>query len=202
MSVPRQCFFYGDGGVYANKFNQGERGWSADEVAADVLNLIDDLSNKENQQTMRCEAARKRWIAPPQDLLKINADGSFIPESMQRSWGFIIRDHDGEAVLAGAGRLLAAPDALTVEAAACQQALQAATDLGISRIQVEVDSSVLQHALQSTSMDLAPCGMMIRDIRFLLREHFVCSDIISVARACNSVAHELAKYARSWDVTT
>jgi hypothetical protein len=82
-----------------NKFNQGERGWSTDEVAADVLNLIDDLSNKERQQPMRCEVARKRWIAPPQDLLKINADGSFIPESMQGSWGFVVRDHDGEAVL-------------------------------------------------------------------------------------------------------
>jgi hypothetical protein len=45
-------------------------------------------------------------IAPSQDLLKINADGSFILESMQGSWVFIVRDHDGEAVLAGAGRLL------------------------------------------------------------------------------------------------
>ena len=112
---------------------------------------------------------------------------------MEGSWGFIIRDRDGVAVLAGAG-LLAAPDALTVEAIACQQALQAATDIGISRIQVEVDSSVLKHALQSHFMDLATCGMMIRDTRFLLREHFDCNDIFSVPRACNSVAHELAKF--------
>jgi len=85
----------------------------------------------------------------------------------------IVRDHDGDAVLAGAGRWGAAPDALTTEATACQQALQAATDYGISRIQVEVDSSVLQHALQSFTMDLATCGMMISDTRFMLREHFV-----------------------------
>jgi hypothetical protein len=50
----------------------------------------------------------------------------------------------------------------TAEATACQQALQAAIDYGISRIQVEVDSSVLQHALQSSTMDLATFGMMIR----------------------------------------
>jgi hypothetical protein len=141
------------------------------------LNLLGALNAKEKQQPMRCEVARKRWNVPPLDLLKINTDGSFIPELMEGSWGFIIRDHDGDAVLAGAGRILAAPDALTVEAIACQQALQAATDIGISRIQVEVDSVVLKHALQSHSMDLATCGMMIRDTCFLLRKHFDCNDI-------------------------
>ena len=73
-------------------------------------------------------------------------------------------------------------------------------DYGISRIQVEVDSSVLQHALQSSTMDLATCGMMIKDTRFMLREHFVCSGIISIPRSCNSVAHDLAKLAMSWDL--
>jgi len=105
MFVPRLCFFYGDGGVCATNLIKEKKGRSDDEVAADVLNLIDDLGDKEQQQRMRCEAAQKRWIAPPQDQLKINAEGwfiSFIPESMQRSWGFIVRDHDGEAVLARA----------------------------------------------------------------------------------------------------
>jgi hypothetical protein len=70
-------------------------------------------------------------------------------------------------------------------------ALQAATDYGISRIQLETDSAVLKQALQSPSMDLAACGMLIRDTRFLLREQFVCSDILSVPRICNFVAHDL-----------
>ena len=41
--------------------------------------------------------------------------------------------------------------------------------------------------------------MMIMDTRFLLREHFICSDISSVPRAFNAVAHELAKYAMCGD---
>lgn len=61
-----------------------------------------------------------------------------------------------------------------VLAAACAQALQAATDLGISRVQVEVglDSSY---------------------------EHFVCSHVLSISRACNGIAHNLAKFAMCWD---
>ena len=38
------------------------------------------------------------------------------------------------------------------------------------------------------------------DTRFLLREHFICSDISSVPRACNVVVHELAKYAMCGDL--
>ena len=43
------------------------------------------------------------------------SDGSFIQETMQDRWGFIVRDHDGEAVHAGAGRLGSIPDAFTAE---------------------------------------------------------------------------------------
>ena len=50
-------------------------------------------------------------------------------------------------------------------------------------------------------MDLATCGMMIRDTPFMPREHFVCSGIISVPIGCNSVAHDLAKFAMSWDTS-
>ena len=87
------------------------------------------------------------WKAPPPGQLKINSDGSFIQETMQGSWGFIVGDHEGDGVLAGAGRLGSIPDAMTTEAAACAQALQAAADYGISHVQVDVDSIALQQAL-------------------------------------------------------
>jgi ribonuclease HI len=121
--------------------------------------MLNDLHKSDRKGTVRRDGERIDWNAPPPGQLKINSDGSFIQETMQGSWGFIVRDHDGEVVLAGA------------EAAACAQALQAATDQGISRVQVEVDSTVLQQALQTSSMDLATCGMLLRDTRALLNEH-------------------------------
>lgn len=48
-------------------------------------------------------------------------------------------------------------------------------------------------------MDLATCRVMIWDTRFMLREHFVCGGIIYVSRVCNSIVHDLAKIAMSWD---
>jgi hypothetical protein len=102
-----------------NKINKGEKGLTGEEVAAVVTQLIGDLGRKEKQQPARSNLSMPRWCAPPPDQLKINADGSFIPETLQGSWGFIIRDHEGESILAGVGRLGAVPDALTAEAAAC-----------------------------------------------------------------------------------
>jgi ribonuclease HI len=121
--------------------------------------MLNDLHKSDRKGTVRRDGERIDWNAPPPGQLKINSDGSFIQETMQGCWGFIVRDHDGEVVLAGA------------EAAACAQALQAATDQGISRVQVEVDSTDLQQALQTSSMDLATCGMLLRDTRALLNEH-------------------------------
>ena len=111
---------------------------------------------------------------------------------MNGGWGFIIRDRQSDAVAADAGRLSAVPDALTAETSACAKALQSAIDFGISRIQLEMDSSVLKKALLSSSMDLAASGMLIRDTRESLHGHLVCNDVLSVRRVCNSVAHELA----------
>jgi hypothetical protein len=104
--------------------NKGEKGLSGDEVAAEVMKLIGDLGTNETQQQTCREEATPKWSAPPQEQLKINTDGSFISNTLQGSWGFIIRDHEGEAILAGVGRLIAVSDALTAETAACQNALQ------------------------------------------------------------------------------
>ena len=50
----------------------------------------------------------------------------------------------------------------------------------ISRIQLEVDSSVLEQALRSSSMDFATSSMVTRDVRELLSDCFVCSHIINL----------------------
>ena len=85
-----------------NKINKGEKGQGVDGVAANVLNLLNYLSKLERKEPIRQTAGNARWKAPPLGQLKINSDGSFIQETMQGSWGFIVRDYEGEVVLAGA----------------------------------------------------------------------------------------------------
>ena len=71
------------------------------------------------------------------------------------AWGFIIRDSDGQGVVAGSGRLSAVADALSAEEEACLAALHAAMARGISRVIVESDSTNLVSALSGSNFDRA-----------------------------------------------
>lgn len=47
---------------------------------------------------------RAHWTKPPEDVLKLNCDASFLPESRAGSWGFLIRDSVGDVVQTGRAR--------------------------------------------------------------------------------------------------
>lgn len=87
--------------------------------------------------------------------------------------GFIIRDSDGQAIVAGSGRLSSVSDALSAEGEACLAALEVAMSRGISRVIVETDSANLVLALRSDDYDQASGGAIFREARNLLDLHFV-----------------------------
>jgi hypothetical protein len=35
---------------------------------------------------------RKRWLKPPDGILKLNSDGAFFNQEKSGGWGFVIRD--------------------------------------------------------------------------------------------------------------
>jgi hypothetical protein len=70
-------------------------------------------------------SGRKSWQPPPVDVLKLNFDGTFRATEKDGAWGFIIRDSDGQAVLAGSGRPPSVSDALSAEGEACLAILEA-----------------------------------------------------------------------------
>lgn len=74
----------------------------------------------------------KTWRPPPQGELKLNIDGAFCEASKSSGWGFVIWNHEGNVVLAGAEKIEIVHDALSAEADACLYALQAAASHGIS----------------------------------------------------------------------
>ena len=74
---------------------------------------------------------------------------------------------------------------------ACLAALQAAMELGISRVALETDSINLVKTLSSNTFDQAPGGVIFRDLRVLLSLHFAYVDLAHVSRSCNKCAHEL-----------
>jgi ribonuclease HI len=82
----------------------------------------------------------QRWTRPPEGLLKANCDGSFFLKSKKGGWGFIIRDHQGKAIIVGSGSISAVHDVECTEGQACVAALQAASNEGIPRLIWETDS--------------------------------------------------------------
>jgi ribonuclease HI len=123
-------------------------------------------------------------------------DVAFWAEELEGAWGFVIRDHQANAVLAGAGRLALVSDALYTESHACIEALQIAANRGMHRVIVETDSQILVKALRSDEMDRAPSGVLLREAKFIMATLFSSVEVLHVPRSCNSVAHGLAQVGR------
>jgi hypothetical protein len=179
-----------------NKVNAGELMPACQEMVRAVVGMVSDIQMSSAQASA---SPTQRWSPPPPDILKINVDGAFRKETKADAWGFIIRDHDGSAVLARAGNLGPVHDALLAETMACKQALEAAEHFGISQVVLETDSSLLKDAITSSSRDLAIGGGLFANIRSLLLDSFSCTSICKIPRSCNSSAHELASLGMSWD---
>ena len=65
-------------------------------------------------------------------------------------------------------------------------------DKGLSHVIIETDSTNLVSALQSSSFDQAPDGVIFKEVRDLLDLHFVVKSICFLPRSCNQCAHTLA----------
>ena len=180
-----------------NKANAGEERRLTEEVvykARSVLIQVQDVVLEGGVRAVRANG--QRWIPPSPDIWKINVDATFWPEERSGAWGFVVRDHHANAVLAGAGRLKVVRNALCAETHACISALQAAVVHGMHNIVVETDSQILVKALQTCEYDLASGGVLFREAKFILSTSFSSWSVIHVYRSCNMVAHELARVGR------
>ena len=83
---------------------------------------------------------------------------------------------------------------IKVEALAARRALELAMEIGLDRVILEGDSSVLIRSLQSRSRPRAQFSHLTNDISFL-SSHFTSLNFSHVRRHCNKVAHSLARRA-------
>jgi len=86
------------------------------------------------------------------------------------------------------------------ETTACWTAICTAASVGISKLQIETDSLLLQRGVLTDEMDQAPAGVIFQDIHRVIRDHFLCFECLHVPRLCNSFAHEIAALDMCWDV--
>ena len=183
-----------------NKSNAGEGLRSTDEVIFKARSLTQHVQQDEaGRSAMVVRANDQRWVPPLPDVWKINVDAAFWEKEALGTLGFVVRDDQCAAVMAGAGKLAVVTDALCAEAHACVAALQAAAAQGMQKIVLESDSQTLIKALQTTEHDLAPGGVLFREAKFMLATMFSSTSIVHAYRSCNSVAHALARFGRKRD---
>jgi hypothetical protein len=124
--------------------------------------------------------------------LKLNSDGAFNMERKDGGWGFILRDDQGRAICSGAGRGAFLLDAFHAELLVCLAGLQEVAKLGITRIILEVDATMLKDAILTDDYRLTPTGGVITEIKQLIGAEFMSFTVSVCKRVCNSVAHALA----------
>ncbi|GJN04370.1 hypothetical protein PR202_ga21914 [Eleusine coracana subsp. coracana] len=133
-----------------------------------------------------------QWSPPSENFYKLNVDASFLDSSKRGGWGFVLRDQDGLFLEGGAGNIPRVANALHAEAMAALAGLERAAQLGMERIVLETNESVLGRAITSDTMDQSEGGGLFRRIRDFMRLSF-SSYLVSVCpRICNRVADALA----------
>lgn len=94
----------------------------------------------------------------------------------------------------GAAKLERVMDALQAEALAMLHAINTASQMGCHKVLLETDSAQLKTAVTTEDYDLAVLGAIFTDIKFQLYVDFTDVSVVYCPRACNFVAHYLAKY--------
>ena len=183
-----------------NKANAGEKLRFTEEVLfrARMINISTDMEIMGNAVS-ELVSQNKKWDPPSEGVWKVNIDGAFSVANKRGAWGFVMRDSEGKAAMAGAGCIEIATNALSAEAHACVEALNAIAEVGVQNIVLESDSLVLVKALQSTEHDQALGGVLFREAKFLMSTLFNSASVEHVSRSCNFAAHELAKLGRCRD---
>jgi len=133
------------------------------------------------------------WRRPPNGVLKLNCDGSFLPSEKSGSWGCLIRDSDGDVVQAGRGKINNLLSAFQAELIACLQGIQMAASLGIGRLILATDAMEVVGAVNSEVHDASAVGHLMEEIKSLLSLNFISFECVFGSRSCNEAAHVLAK---------
>ncbi|XP_042499912.1 uncharacterized protein LOC122078117 [Macadamia integrifolia] len=132
------------------------------------------------------------WIPPPLDVLKINADASFVKDKSFGALGFSTRSHNGYPLLA-ASNPTPMHSIISGEAEAIKEGILEAIGLGYFRLWVESDNQEVITALSNDSSCIPfQIWPIIEDIRFMCANPIECS-FSYVPRAVNGIADTLAR---------
>ncbi|XP_074352117.1 uncharacterized protein LOC141691281 [Apium graveolens] len=112
------------------------------------------------------------------------------------SYGFVLRDDQGDFIAGGGGRLLGALDPRTAEALAFREALSWIKNKGCQNVYMELDCLSVVEAIRCKASDEPYFGTVIEDFLDLLKD-LRSSFVYFVRRSANSVAHAIDRASSS-----
>ena len=135
-----------------------------------------------------------KWHPPHSPLVKVNFDGSVINNN-KAATGFVIRDAQGNPLLAGA-KNVGVNNILITEGLALRDGLQKALENGFKKVQVEGDSKVLINCLKGSFSTPWRLKKIVEDINWL-SSFFKEISFSHIHREANFTADSLAKLGHS-----
>ena len=136
----------------------------------------------------------QQWRPPKNNSYKVNFDAATFGSTNSAGIGVIVRDCVREVIGALSLPILMPQSVAVAEALACRQAVKFATKIGLTRVVIEGDSTVIINVLTMANGDQTSYGNILEDI-FAQASGFQLIDFHHVPRVCNSVADALAKKA-------
>ena len=82
--------------------------------------------------------------------------------------------------------------AFQAELIACMQGVQAALNLGIGRLLLKIDALMIEQAMNSDDFDAMAEGIILEELKFLVRVNFFEFKCNFLSRVGNRAAHALA----------
>lgn len=105
-----------------------------------------------------------RWIPLAPTTLKCNTDGSWSKETGVGEVGWLLRDHQGTLLWAGAKKMAVMRSALETEAEAIRWAVQTLVGFGYNKVSIETDSLLLANMLNGEEEIWPVIAPIIQDI--------------------------------------
>ncbi|KAK6128871.1 hypothetical protein DH2020_037388 [Rehmannia glutinosa] len=136
-----------------------------------------------------------KWTPPPLGTFKLNTDGAIYTNGTI-GLGFIIRDAEGNAILAGSKNSNLDGNSTIVEGLSLLFALQSACTAGIQGIHVESDCKVIIDGIQGKEIS-DPHGDLLIDDILSVAEAANCLSFKHIPREANGVAHSIAHFNRN-----
>ena len=127
--------------------------------------------------------------------MKINFDGAWYNESEKVGLGVVIRNGEGQVLVAMSEQIIKPPSVEILELLAARHAVSFAAESGHEQVVCEGDSESVVNSLRGPGIENSWGGNLIRDIKSQSNS-FLSISFAHVGRQGNAVAHALAQQAR------